>query len=594
MAMDTKPLTPPLLISCSQISAHGYCDNCGTILDQVSWKQCKICHNFDLCRNCAKPAFELELATQRDHKNYHKSNNYDDPKGNEDLHSVFVGEAEINWHELLNKIKESHFQRIMEKGKIENDMEMSYVMAILEKKVPTKTAPPSPSEEEQRSKLGSMLVEYHIQAYKRKIRVLSLDGGGVRGYMSIKVLGELIKDTYLPDIEVFDPENKEHQEKFKEGQLKFTDQFDYFVGTSTGGLIAFCLATKYPILEIQKIYAKPSAYFTKNWLNSWRVFGWLGDIMSAKYNHNKIHERIDSIIGEIFEGRLDHGKKLTAKNATLLDLHNLLNPEHMISNDALKKNRRYHGSSLEFVDDKLSTTECIEAHKGITAHRVTREKVLLITAYNTTTSSITVFNTSFAEHWQYLIADVLKATMAAPTYFQPWSIPKGIKENGSFVEGPKPHDVYIDGGVFANDPELTALWAIRMQWKKMVNYRILSIGTGCYNPELSSTSWGAHIQDPPYQCSHIGCTKTFIRAEYLRLHERSHSGEKPKPCEYADCSKAFSNSLDRTKYIKRTHLNKKTYKCQIRGCRKSYTDSSSLRKHVENILGQHAFRKNKT
>ncbi|CAF3607886.1 unnamed protein product [Rotaria sp. Silwood1] len=71
-------------------------------------------------------------------------------------------------------------------------------------------------------------------------------------------------------------------------------------------------------------------------------------------------------------------------------------------------------------------------------------------------------------------------------------------------------------------------------------------------------------------------------------------GEKPKPCEYADCSKAFSNSLDRTKYIKRTHLNKKTYKCQIRGCRKSYTDSSSLRKHVENILGQHAFRKNKT
>jgi hypothetical protein len=55
---------------------------------------------------------------------------------------------------------------------------------------------------------------------------------------------------------------------------------------------------------------------------------------------------------------------------------------------------------------------------------------------------------------------------------------------------------------------------------------------------------------------HIGCTKTFTRAEYLRLHERSHTGEKPYPCEYADCSKAFSNPSDRTKHVKRTHLNK--------------------------------------
>ncbi|CAF1197151.1 unnamed protein product [Rotaria sordida] len=102
-----------------------------------------------------------------------------------------------------------------------------------------------------------------------------------------------------------------------------------------------------------------------------------------------------------------------------------------------------------------------------------------------------------------------------------------------------------------------------------------------------------HTQDRPYQCSHIGCTKTFTRAEYLRLHERSHTGEKPYPCEYADCSKAFSNPSDRTKHIKRTHLNKKEYICQIQGCSKSYTDPSSLRKHVKNIHGEDAFRQKK-
>ncbi|CAF1383742.1 unnamed protein product [Rotaria magnacalcarata] len=102
-----------------------------------------------------------------------------------------------------------------------------------------------------------------------------------------------------------------------------------------------------------------------------------------------------------------------------------------------------------------------------------------------------------------------------------------------------------------------------------------------------------HTQDRPFQCSHMGCAKTFTRAEYLRLHERSHTGEKPYPCEYADCSKAFSNPSDRTKHMKRTHLNKKEYTCQIPGCGKSYTDPSSLRKHVKTIHGEDAFRQKK-
>ncbi|CAF3749209.1 unnamed protein product [Rotaria sp. Silwood1] len=67
------------------------------------------------------------------------------------------------------------------------------------------------------------------------------------------------------------------------------------------------------------------------------------------------------------------------------------------------------------------------------------------------------------------------------------------------------------------------------------------------------------------------------------VHEimSNYLGEKPKSCEYADSSKAFSNSSDRTKHIKRTHLNKKKYKCQIQGCGKSNTDYSC---HLSSIL----------
>ncbi|CAF3895900.1 unnamed protein product, partial [Didymodactylos carnosus] len=60
---------------------------------------------------------------------------------------------------------------------------------------------------------------------------------------------------------------------------------------------------------------------------------------------------------------------------------------------------------------------------------------------------------SYAKHWYYRIADVLKATMAAPTYFPPHKMHRGIIENGHFVPN-KHQKIYVDGGVFANDPEL--------------------------------------------------------------------------------------------------------------------------------------------
>ncbi|CAF3003725.1 unnamed protein product [Rotaria sp. Silwood2] len=378
---------------------------------------------------------------------------------------VRIDEAINKTEADFGKIIKWRLDQIWQNKKIENDHQMGHVMTKLQQMEKSSSQSEielsSDSREPTRSELLALIGEYQTRGHETNINVLSLDGGGTRGHMSIKVLCELITEIYI------DHDNQRHNKGFVEAQSDFTDEFDYLVGTSTGGLIAFCLAIKHDLFDIKQIYEDCERYFKRQW------FTRFGPIERDKYNPTPIYNKIDEIIGQL---KLSNGKQLTAENATLLDIHNLLNPHCMVNNDTSELDRRYHSNCLEFVDDSSSNSG------------IKREKVLLITAYNTTKDSMTIFNTSYAEHWGYRIADVLKATMAAPTYFQPCTMYKRKKVNDHF-ERDGEDETFIDGGVFANDPELAALWAIRMQWKKPINYRLLSIGTGCYNAKLSVDNW---------------------------------------------------------------------------------------------------------
>jgi len=95
----------------------------------------------------------------------------------------------------------------------------------------------------------------------------------------------------------------------------------------------------------------------------------------------------------------------------------------------------------------------------------------------------------------------------------------------------------------------------------------------------------SHSGEKPCVCPYQGCGKRYSRHENLKTHIRSHTQERPYRCSFPGCGKTFTNASDRAKHQNRTHQSEKRYVCDIAGCDKRYTDPSSLRKHKKTVHG---------
>lgn len=213
---------------------------------------------------------------------------------------------------------------------------------------------------------------------KRLFRILSLDGGGIRGLLSAHILAALEK-------KINDKWSEKNGGKAPEKPLRLADFFDIVAGTSTGGILACALLTpdqgdstrpQYSAIDAIDIYRKNGkSIFSKTVAGRVPVlpaFRW------AKYTG----ENIQTVLAEKFgETRLSE----------------LLRP-------------------------------CL-----ITSYDIEKRRAIFFTSHDAKKKG---------EMYDYLLRDVARCTSAAPTYFPPSQVESlgGLTSNaidgGLFANNP--------------------------------------------------------------------------------------------------------------------------------------------------------------
>ena len=110
----------------------------------------------------------------------------------------------------------------------------------------------------------------------RDFRVLSLDGGGIKGIFTAAFLAELERRADRPT----------------------ADLFDLIVGTSTGGIIAIGLAADRPAQKLLNLYATQGRYIFPPLPWPLSAFRFFKGLLLARYNAEHLKNALTEILGE--------------------------------------------------------------------------------------------------------------------------------------------------------------------------------------------------------------------------------------------------------------------------------------------------------
>jgi hypothetical protein len=264
-------------------------------------------------------------------------------------------------------------------------------------------------------------------------KILSIDGGGIRGIIPAMVLAEI---------------------ETKSGKA-IGSSFDLLAGTSTGGILALCLAIKdersgapkFSAKDLVDIYQKRGKEIFPRSL--WKGVSSVAGIADEKYSH----KGLEKVLEDYFDG------------------------------EPL-------GASLTKV---------------------------LVTSYDIQ-DRIPVFFKSWKEDHKHVeMRYVARATSAAPTYFEPALVPVGSAMKA-----------LIDGGVFVNNPSVSAYAEAIRIFPDEKEFFLVSLGTGQLNRPIAyseAKDWGmASWLVPLMSCMFDGMSdaadyqvKQFLGDNYVRL-----------------------------------------------------------------------------
>ena len=242
-----------------------------------------------------------------------------------------------------------------------------------------------------------------------KKRILSIDGGGVRGVLALGYLERL----------------ERHLAELAGRPVKLCEHFDLIGGTSTGAIIATALALGHTAKEIREFYLRlgPSVFRRP----FFRLPGW-----QAKFDAEALRRQLVGIVGD---------RKLDTP-----DLRTGL------------------GIMLKRIDNGSSWILTNNPRSPFWAHPP---------------------DGSYIGNRDYSLAQIVRASTAAPHYFDPQEI--------EIVKG-GPAALFVDGGLTPhNDPSL-ALYLVavlpgyRLEWAPGADkLTIVSIGTGFTKVHLTET-----------------------------------------------------------------------------------------------------------
>ena len=231
---------------------------------------------------------------------------------------------------------------------------------------------------------------------QKSVKVLSVDGGGIRGIIPAIVLSELQKRIGKDLWQVF----------------------DLMAGTSTGGIIVLGIGTAchngqpYSPAELIALYVKNGpSIFGKNLLTSGK------ELVLPKYSPKALEATLAKFFGDT--------QFVSALTPLLISSYDLQ-------------------GQLPFF---------------FKSHRIAADP-----------------------NYNWKIADIARATSAAPTYFPPLHLVRGSDDYA-----------LVDGGVFANNPAMAAYAEARSLYGDPTPITVVSVGTGNRQDQIayeSAKDWG--------------------------------------------------------------------------------------------------------